>query len=208
MAILTIEGPSAGGKTTWCRKHFPQGFVEAASENLQAPDLFADPREVAAFWVEHNIQRWHNALEIEKREGVAICDSDPLKLYFSWALWKANALDSALFDIEVKLYRQAIEDRRIGFADFVIWLEAPIDELRRRAKADTTRRRKRLELYLELMPWMNAWYAAREHVMPGAAREWSAAPRLEDLGSFFPHPRRYNPVLLDELLAVCGWRPR
>ena len=208
MAILAIEGPSAAGKTTWCRKHFPSGFVEAASETLQAPDLFADPHEVAAFWVEHNIQRWQAALEVEKRDSVTICDSDPLKLYFSWALWKAGAQDRALFEIEAKLYRQAIEERRIGFTDCVIWLEAPIDELRRRAKADASRQRKRHELYLELIPWMNAWFAGRERVQPGCAREWSAAPRLDDLGNFFPHPRRYDPTLLDELLAVCGWRPR
>ena len=206
MAIIVVEGPSAAGKTTWCQQHFPHEFVAEDAETIQGPSPYAEPGEVAAFWVEHNIQRWQRALEIEKRESFAVCDSDPLKLYFSWALWKAGAQDSALFEIEAKLYRQAIEQRRIGFSDCVIWLEAPIDELRRRAKADSARQRKRHELYLELIPWMNAWFAARERVQPGCAREWTAAPRLKDLGEFFPHPRRYDPTLLDELLAVCGWR--
>jgi GTPase SAR1 family protein len=155
MAIIVVEGPSAAGKTTWCQKHFQKGFAEAAPETLEAPDLFAEPQEVAAFWVEHNIRRWQRALEIEKWESIAVCDGDPLRLYFSWAFWKTGAGDSKLFEIEAALYRKAIEERRIGFADCVVWLEAPIDELRRRAKADATRKRMRLELYLEMIPWMH-----------------------------------------------------
>jgi hypothetical protein len=205
VAILAIEGPSASGKTTWCQRHFPDGFVEDAPETIQAPDLFAEPHEVAAFWVEHNIGRWQKALEIEKRNSIAVCDSDPLKLYFSWALWKAGTQDSKLFEIEAALYRRAIEEQRIGFVDCVIWLEAPIDELRRRAQADITRQRKRHELYLEMIPWMNAWVAARERVLPGCAREWSTEPRLDDFGAVPMHRRRYDASLLDELLAVCGW---
>jgi hypothetical protein len=206
VAILAVEGPSAAGKTTWCRQHFPQGFVEAAAETIDGLSPYAEPKEVALFWVEHNIGRWQAALELEKRNGTAVCDSDPLKLYFSWALWKAGAEDSTLFEIEAKLYRQAIEQKRIGFADCVIWLEASADELRRRAKADATRQRKRHELYLEMVPWMNAWFAARERVLPGCAREWSAAPRLRELDGVPFNPRRYDATVLDELLAVCGWR--
>jgi hypothetical protein len=206
LSILVAEGPSASGKTTWCREHFPQGFVEETAETMQAPSPYAEPREAAAFWVERNIQRWQAALELEKRASIAVCDSDPLKLYFSWALWKAGAQDSTLFEIEAPLYRKAIEERRIGFADCVVWLEAPADELRRRAKADATRQRKRHELYLEMVPWMNAWFGARERVLPGCAREWSAAPRLRELEGVPSNPRRYDATVLDELLAVCGWR--
>ena len=206
MAILVVEGPSAAGKTAWCQKHFAKGFVEAAPETIQAPDLFAEPRDVAAFWVEHNIRRWQRALEIEKWESIAVCDSDPLQLYFSWAFWKTGAGDSKLFELEVALYRKAIEEQRIGFADCVVWLEAPIEELRRRAKADATRKRKHLELYLEMTPWMHAWFAAREHVLPGCAREWTAAPRLKDIEGVPQNRRRYDVTVLDGLLAVCGGR--
>src|ERR1700683_1134349 len=37
--IVAIEGPSAAGKTTWCRTHSPEGFVEPAPENVDGPDL-------------------------------------------------------------------------------------------------------------------------------------------------------------------------
>jgi uridine kinase len=46
--IVAIEGPSAVGKTTWCRTQAPR-FVKEAPPGLDAPDLFADPIDVANF---------------------------------------------------------------------------------------------------------------------------------------------------------------
>jgi hypothetical protein len=170
--IIVVEGPSAVGKTTWCRTHFPQVLVEAADEKIRAPDLYEDPAEVARFWVEFNVGLWQKALQVEKREGLAICDTDPLHLYFSWSLWKAGALEKGLFDAEVPLYRSAMEQGRIGFADVVLWRETPVEDLRMRAKLDRTRRRRRHILYLSLIPWMRAWFAARTRMFPGTACPW------------------------------------
>ena len=150
--IVVIEGPSAVGKTTWCRTHFPGGFLEEALSDIAAPDLYSDSNEVARFWVDFALQNWQRALVLESEKGIAICDGDPFHLYFSWALWKTGALDGKLFALESELYRKAIEEKRLGFADYILWLDAPLAELRLRARADTTRRRKRNEIYLALVP--------------------------------------------------------
>ncbi len=194
--IVAIEGPSAAGKTTWCRTHCPHRWVEEAPYHIVAPDLFADPADVARFWVNHNSTSWQRALEIERERGIAVCDGDPFHLYFAWALWKSGALERTLFDLERELYREAFQQQRMGFVDVVLWLEAPEDELRRRAQADTLRRRKRHEIYLALVPWMKAWFDARERLLPGSVRALKGDFRWEDLAGA-ESAQRYDIELVD-----------
>jgi hypothetical protein len=198
--IVVIEGPSAVGKTTWCRSHFPEGFVGEAPENIDAPDLYANPVEIAKFWIDFNAGLWQRALQIETQKGIAICDGDPLRLYFSRSLWKSGAISGSLFATELPLYRRAIEEGRLGFADLVLWREAPVEELRRRAKSDPARRRRRHETYLRLIPWMVAWFAARESVFPGSVRACSEEFRVSDLANACAMPERYSASKLDLML--------
>jgi hypothetical protein len=200
--IVAIEGPSAAGKTTWCRTHSPEGFVEPAPENVEAPDLGAEPSEVAKFWVNFNIRRWQSALRIEQEKGVAICDGDPFHLYFSWALWKSEAIPSTLFETELPLYRQAVEDGRMGFADLVYWREVPLEELRRRASSDTTRRRRRHETYLRLMPWMKLWFETRERLFPGTVGPWPEQLRVQAIAGSAMSAFRYDLKKVDEMIAL------
>ena len=197
--IIAIEGPSAAGKTTWCHTHCPHGWVEEAPYHIAAPDLYADPDDVARFWVQHNSGSWQRALELEREHGVAVCDGDPFHLYFSWALWKAGALDARLFEIESNLYRPAFEKKQMGFVDHVLWLEVPIDDLRLRARADTTRRRKRHETYLSLLPWMKKWFDARESILPGTVGSLHHEVRIEDLQPI-AEAQRYNAAFMVGIL--------
>lgn len=198
--IIAIEGPSAAGKTRWSRAHCPQNLIEEASKDIVAPDLYADPLVVAEFWVNHNISRWQNARHIERERGVALCDSEPFNLRFSWSAWKAGIIDRALFDIEFPLYRRAVEDRKMGFADITLWMDAPLNVLRQRAADDATRRRKRHETYLRMIPWMRAWVEAKNLVLPGSLREWSESTRLEDLTAGAISRRRYDAAVVDEMI--------
>ncbi len=195
--IIAIEGPSAAGKTTWCREHCPHPWVEEAPYHIAAPDLYADPADVACFWVHHNSGNWQRALELEREHGVAVCDGDPFHLYFAWSLWKSGALDKKLFAVERELYREACERQQMGFVDRVFWLEASEDELRRRAKGDTVRKRKRHEIYLALVPWMKRWFAARETLMPGSVRAISGDAKWEELAGRST-TRRYDVELMGE----------
>lgn len=203
--IVAIEGPSAAGKTTWCRSHFPYNCVQEAPADIAAPDLFGDPTEVAQFWVGYAVQNWQLALAIEKEHGIAVCDGDPFHLYYSWALWKSGALAETLFEIESGLYRTAFEEKQVGFVDHVLWLEAPVEELRRRARTDPTRRRKRHEMYLALVQWMKAWLQERERILPGTVREMTEGldVRALDNGS---SSWRYDTQVMDGMLERLGQR--
>jgi hypothetical protein len=205
--IVVMEGPSAVGKTTWCRSHCPDILVEEASEDIQAPSLGSDPAEVAEFWSHFNAELWQAGLEMERKHGIAVFDSDPFHLYFSWGLWKVDFMTRALFEKEAPLYWRAIELGRIGFADYIVWREAPLDELRRRAKADPTRGRRRHEVYLSLVPWMKSWFEAREKVLPGSVISWSPEFRLQDLGPSRVLPHRHDPSVLDRMIAALD-QPR
>jgi hypothetical protein len=201
--IVAIEGPSAAGKTTWCQSHVPHVCVKEAPADIAAPDLFGDPMEVARFWVGYAVQNWQRALAIEQEHGIAICDGDPFHLYYSWALWKSGALAETLFEVESELYRNAFEKKQIGFVDHVLWLEAPVDELRRRARNDSTRRRKRHEIYLALVPWMKAWFQERERILPGTVRELTEGLDAKALGDggFL---QRYDTGAMDRMVeGLC-----
>lgn len=197
--IVAIEGPSAAGKTTWCRTHCRDLWVEETAANIVAPDVYDDPAEVGRFWVDHAIANWQRALEIERDRGVAVCDGDPFHLYFAWALWKSGALDRKLFDIESEFYRTAFEQMQIGLVDLVLWLDVPLEELRRRAKADRSRRRKRHEMYLALTPWMEIWFDARERFLPGTVRPVTEWFGIEDPGRT-SLPERYDLETLNHIL--------
>ena len=78
--IVAVEGPSAAGKTSWCRANAPD-FVAEYTPVGNRPDA----EQPARFWTGVNSQRWSNAIELETATGTAICDSDPLKLHYSLA---------------------------------------------------------------------------------------------------------------------------
>jgi hypothetical protein len=206
--ILAIEGPSAVGKTTWCRAHFPENLVPEAPKDIDAPNhRHSEPAAVADFWVKHNIEAWQRALQLECETGIAVCDSDTLHLYYSWALWQSRAIGPELFEIELPLYRSALEQRRLGFADLVLTLNAPIVELRRRAQADATHRRRQHETHLALIPWMQGWFCARERVLPGTVHPWREDLPVRGLVNSEPVPQRYDPAILDRMMEELGRRP-
>lgn len=114
--IIVVEGISAAGKTTWCRQHAAQNLIKESYPEKR-PDRHADPSEAARLWTEWNSKRWSDALAMEQATGVAVCDTDPLKLHFSWALWQIGEAPEAEWLANLKFAREAIQNRRLGFAD-------------------------------------------------------------------------------------------
>jgi deoxyadenosine/deoxycytidine kinase len=199
--IVVIEGPSAVGKTTWCRTHVPVGFIEDSHENIDAPSsLRSDPEVASAFWTNFEIQRWKAALQMEREKGIAVCDSDPLHLYYAWALWKSGALASALFEASLNLYRTAIREKQLGFADIVIWIDADVAELRKRKSGDHSRGRKQHEINLACLPWMKIWFAARERFLPGTVHLGSKELVLKDLAAIPALSVRYASETFDLMI--------
>ena len=163
--IVVVEGPSAAGKTTWVQSH---GSVCAVAESA---GLILPPNgsvhELAAFWMAANSHRWAEALRLEAQHGVAVCDTDPLKLRYDYCLARVGRASWDRFDAGVAAAATAIGERRIGIADVVV-LNVPDDAtLARQRDGDSSRRRRNFDLHRQLGPGLRDWYGALDEVDPG-----------------------------------------
>lgn len=197
--IIAVEGPSAAGKTTWCRQHASEVVEEYAPTGAE-PDGTDIPAQ-ADYWVHVNSRRWAQAVTLEARTGLAICDSDPLKLHYSWCLSRIGAAPWSRFRHELAAVRHAFSAGTLGLADLVLVTLPPLDVLRAHRLADPTRSRRSFELHSRLGDHLYAWYQAVDAVEPGRVR-W----QLPDDGppSQMPEPRsdRSDVALLDELITL------
>lgn len=165
--IVVVEGPSAAGKTTWVRRHAVGNSIP--ENGSLEPPTDATLREVAAFWTEANERRWAAVVGAEEREGDVVCDTDPLKLHFSYCCARLGALPWTQFDLEVRLAWDGCDDRRLGMADLVL-VEAPDDRtLEQRRAGDATRRRRNFDLHRRFTPFRVEWYAALDRLDSGRA---------------------------------------
>ncbi len=197
--IIVVEGPSASGKTTWIQTHAPDGVI---AETRPVADPPEDASAAARFWAENGARRWEQAIATEQRAGVAVCDTDPFKLHYSWSLWRIGAGNRLMFDRQVDAYREMVDGRRIGFAD-VYFVSIPEPEvLARRKTEDPVRRRRNFALHSLLGEPLREWYAALEKVRPGSVR-WG----FPDEGVGFPvHsvPPRYDLEAYDALIGIVA----
>jgi hypothetical protein len=199
--IVVVEGISAAGKTRWCRRHAPGHIVREARPGPDVPDRAAEPEQAAAFWIEQNMRRWQLAVEMEARTGLAVCDSDPLKLHYSYGLWRIGVLAEKHWRLERELTRRAVSAGRLGLADLYLVKRIDAEQARRQRDADPNRSRRHFDLHVRLGPPLEAWYRAVETVLPGRVR-WilpddgvPAAPQ---------RPREDDTRLFEALLERLG----
>jgi len=196
--IIAVEGPSAAGKTTWCRGAGGQ-FVAEYTSTGQEPDGF-DPVVHATYWAEANAQRWTQALTLEEAAGHAICDSDPLKLHYTWCLAAVAAAPISQFEHDLAAVRQMFAQRRLGFADAVVISIPNYQQLELQRDSDPTRRRRNFNLHARLAEPLSEWYAAVNRLEPG--RVLHGFPNeLDVVTSIPPRPDRCDLQLLDRLLS-------
>lgn len=177
--IVVVEGPTASGKTTWCRR-LAAGVVVPETPSVEPP---TDVEEAARFWAADGAGRWQRAVEIESAAGVAVCDSDPLKLHYSWSLWRIGVGSEADFRQQAAAYREAMARGRIGFAD-VYLVEIPDQELlQARAVGDATRRRRNFALHARLGAPLREWYSMLQRSRPGSMRWEFPEDGIESLTS-------------------------
>jgi hypothetical protein len=98
--LIVVEGISASGKTTWCRKHAADFTVAETGPRDDAPDATLNPAAAARFWVEQGERRWRAARAFERSRGVAVCDTDPLKLHYIWSLWQIGVAAERVWQAE------------------------------------------------------------------------------------------------------------
>jgi hypothetical protein len=176
--IVAVEGPTASGKTTWCRQHYP-GFV---------------PEE------EYGDVRWAAAVAHEQERGLAVCDTDPLKLHYHFGLYRIGAIDRGAWRRESARVRRWISQEKLGFVDLVLVSDIDEDELRRRRVADESRERHRFDLHIQLRRPLLQWYETLEQLDPGRVRFGLA----DELPQPEPRQNRHSVELLDLLIAALG----
>lgn len=160
--IVVVEGPSAAGKTTAALRLGSGAFV-AENAGLHRP---ADEAELAEFWAEANAVRWERAVEVEHRAGVAVCDTDPLKLHYDFCLFRVGQIERDRVIAGIVACRRLIEQRRLGIADLIFCSIPDDDALRRQKEGDSTRSRRSFELHRRLAPPLREWYEALQSVDP------------------------------------------
>lgn len=196
--IVVVEGMSAAGKTTWCRQAagdtlLPETFpADRHNQPLEGP-------EVAAYWVEWNTQRWRNALALEASKGMAVCDTDPLKLHYSWGLWQLGEKQEADWQFSLQETRRAIAQRQLGFADMVLVKPIDASTARHQMETDITRTRARFDLHFRLQRFLIEWYSALEAVFPTRVK-WGL-PKDFKIPPVTVNPGRYDLKAFDAFIA-------
>ncbi|OLL88256.1 MULTISPECIES: hypothetical protein [unclassified Pseudonocardia] len=197
--IVAVEGPSAAGKTTWCARFEGDAVVPEYAPTGCEPDG-KDLETQAAFWVGVNIGRWVAARAIESAGGVAVCDSDPLKLHYSWCLARIGAGSIGRWERELRAVHRAFEAGQLGFADLVLVHVPDLATLRARKAGDRTRSRRSFELHARLREPLQEWYRAVDGLEPG--RVWWGLPGSGVPTGIEPRQDRSDPALLDALVDL------
>jgi hypothetical protein len=194
--IVVVEGPSAAGKTTWCARHVGRYVAEYTPTGREPVDAAA----LARHWTRVAVARWRSALELERADGVAYCDTDPVKLHYAWGMAALGLAPRARFDRELAVTREAFRSGALGFADAVLVALPDVATLRRRRDGDATRHRRNFAKHVQLREPLQQWYAALDDLDPGRVT-WhlpaDGTPALPE-----PRARRCDLELLDALVAA------
>ena len=195
--IVAVEGPSAAGKTTWCRQHAARFVAEYVSSGREPGDHDAGGQ--GRYWASVNSDRWEEARDLEAETGIAVCDTDPLKLHYSWSLARIGEARPERFEREVEAVRAAMERCVLGFADVVLVTLPPLDVLRSRRGGDPARSRHQFELHSRLLRPLREWYEAVDTLRPGHVLWTLPTCGLAGVPQI-ARPDRSDPHLLDTLV--------
>jgi hypothetical protein len=201
MVIVAVEGPSAAGKTTWCRST-GRDFVDEYKPTGLEPEAL-DTDHQATYWTDVNSERWAEALALEAKAGLALCDSDPLKLHYSWCLARLGEAPVSRFAAELSSARDAMRKQQLGFSDAVLLTMPNTQTLHRQKAGDRSRSRRSFDLHVRLREPLVEWYQCLDQL--GAGHVFWQLPDTGptgELGSLVRRPDRYNIGLLDALVNL------
>lgn len=191
--IVVVEGISACGKSRYAARFGGRHVVAEHGRVAGAPERDAAPEAAARFWAGKNEERWHAALAVEAATGLAVCDTDPLKLHYIWSLWRIGAAPEAQWRAELAATRESFAAGRIGFADAYFVKRIDPEVARRQRDGDLTRTRRHFDLHVRLQEPLLAWYEAINAVLPrrvmfdfppDPAPEPAEASKRYDIGLF------------------------
>ena len=168
--IIVVEGPSAAGKSTWIATHCRPATVISEAPAGPAPDAAVDPEGAAAHWAAISAARWRAASQADQRTGLAVCDTDPLKLHYAWSLWRIGHTSRRQWHAELTATRELFAQHRLGIADLILIYIPDPGTLAARRSADPTRRRRNFDLHAQLAGPLRDWYHAVEVLDPSRVR--------------------------------------
>jgi hypothetical protein len=190
LMIVVVEGPSAAGKTTWCRRHAPRWLPEPG-------------RWTMAEILRYQRDRWRKAVDADTAGELIVLDGDPFKLYCTWAQRKLDQITEADWRDEVERFRRHFARNEYGLADLVLYADPPVDVLIRHKEADSTRTRRNFDLHIAMRPYFRQWYEAVADL--DRARVLWEHPSIgitEALIKLGPRPARSGADLFDRLLDL------
>jgi hypothetical protein len=196
--IIVVEGVSAAGKTTWCRANARDCLVAEtfpADRHAQA----TEGRATAQYWTDWNAKRWADALSMESLKGLSVCDTDPLKLHYPWSLWQVGELPESQWIFQLEATRQAIANRKLGFADLYIVKQIDPGIARQQRDNDVGRPRGRFELHIQLQRPLIRWYQALATVLGGNVI-WRLPDDISSMESVIVSDFRYSLEKFDKFV--------
>lgn len=201
--IVAVEGPSAAGKTTWCGAAAVE-FVAEYAPTAAEPDG-SEAACQALYWTDVNTARWSQALDLEDRRGVAICDTDPMKLHYSWCLARVGAAPASRFAHELASVGEEMSQQELGFADVVLVTVPDEATLRLQKAGDPTRSRRSFELHAGLREPLIEWYQCLDRLKPGHVAWELPEDGIYSIDGSVSRVDRYDVRVLD---AFVGGLPR
>ena len=163
-----------------------------------APAEPGDGQALARHWARVSIKRWADAVGLERADGIAFCDTDPVKLHYAWGMAALGLAPRATFDRELALVRTAFVSGRLGLADAVLVSMPDAEVLQARRDADETRRRRNFATHVQLREPLRQWYETLDSLEPGRVI-WGlpdeGVPKLPE-----PRAHRTGGGLLDALV--------
>jgi hypothetical protein len=192
--IVVVEGPTAAGKTMWCQRQVGRFVAEYVPTGAEPVDGHA----LARHWARVSMRRWAEAEDLERIDGVAFCDTDPVKLHYSWGMAALGLAPRAQFDRELAVIRVAFQTGRLGFADAVLVGLPDLETLQRQRDDDPTRRRRNFATHVQLREPLRQWYATLDSLDPGRVIWDLPATGVPKLPA--PRPVRTSLALLDGLV--------
>jgi hypothetical protein len=132
---------------------------------------------------------------------VAICDTDPMKLHYSWCLARIGAAPASRFTCELASVREAMNQKQLGFADVVLVAVPDEETLRRQKTGDPTRSRRSFELHTKLRGPLIEWYQCLERLKAGHVMWELPEDGVTSISRTSPSATRYDVWVLDALVA-------
>lgn len=174
MAIISLEGASAVGKTT---------TAEALCDEFDAyrvPEvnaLFDTPKEHSTTWYfERQCDRWEIAVDREKEHEFVVLDGDVLQpLWYNWIAHHlsdefATVEEFASLDSIYHFFREKMQEQSIGFPDRYFLLYTDDSTLRRRKSNDETRTRRNFEIHLQFDTPQRHYFETLQTLSPERVR--------------------------------------